>query len=52
MVNPPGFIIVNIVHTEMGSKGLFSERIAEAALLLTAALMEQNTEKRIFVRHL
>lgn len=52
MVNPPNFILVNSVYTEMGFKGLFSERIAEAALLLTAALTEQNTEKRIFVRHL
>lgn len=36
----------------MGLGELFGGRIAETALLLTVALMEQNTEKRIFVSHL
>lgn len=34
----------------MDLRELFSGRIAETALLLTAALMEQNTEKRIFCK--
>lgn len=51
-VNPANFIIVNSGYAEMGLGELFGGRIAETALLLTVALMEQNTEKRIFVSHL
>lgn len=48
-INPANFIIVNSGYAEMCLRELFSGRIAETVLLLTATLMEQNIEKKAFV---